>query len=123
MHLDAIFYPKSIAVVGASRTVNSVGNDLVKNLVQQEYQGKIYPINPQADELYGLKVYHDLAELPDDIDLVVVAVPAKFVPAVMTEAAKKHAKGAIVISAGFKEVGHHELENELPKFAATMALL
>lgn len=115
MQFEAVFYPKSIAVIGASRTPKSVGNDLVKNLVQQGYRGQIYPVNPQADELYGQRVYPTVRQLPGEVDLALIAVPAKFVPQVLTEAADKGAKGAIIISAGFKEVGQLELEQEVAR--------
>jgi acetyl coenzyme A synthetase (ADP forming)-like protein len=113
MKYQALFYPESIAVIGASRTPQSVGNDLIKNLVEQGYQGKIYPVNPKADEILGQKVYHTVAEIPEKIELALIAVPAKFVPQVLREAADKGAQGAIIISAGFKEVGNVELENEV----------
>jgi acetate---CoA ligase (ADP-forming) len=113
MNFHALFYPKSIAVIGASRTLGSVGNDLVKNLVQQGYTGKIYPVNPSADEVYKLPVYHTIADIPESFELALIAVPAKFVPTVMREAVAKGAKAAIVISAGFKEVGNQDLEDEL----------
>lgn len=115
MQFDAIFYPKSIAVIGASRTLNSVGNDLVKNLVQQGFTGKIFPVNPTADELYGLPVSHSILDVPEDFQLAVIAVPAKAVPQVLLESAAKGAKGAIIISAGFKEVGNKALEDEVAK--------
>ncbi|MGI5827717.1 MAG: acetate--CoA ligase family protein [Patescibacteria group bacterium] len=115
MNLDALFYPKSIAIIGASTKEKTVGNDVVKNLVKQGYKGKIYPINPNANELYGVKVYHDISEVDSEIDLAVVAIPAKFVPSVMEVAATKGAKACIVISAGFKEAGNSELEEELKK--------
>ena len=115
MQLDAIFYPKSVAIIGASRTLNSVGNDLVKNMVQQGYTGKIFPVNPTADELYGLKVEHAIADIPQNFDLALIAVPAKFVPQVLLESAAKGAKAAIIISAGFKEVGSKDLEDEVAK--------
>jgi acetyltransferase len=115
MNYQALFYPGSIAVIGASRTLNSVGNDLVKNLVKQGYTCKIFPVNPSADEIYDLPVSHSVAEIPQNIDLALVAVPAKFVPEVVSQAADKGAKAAIVISAGFKEVGNAALEAELAK--------
>lgn len=115
MNFEAVFYPKSIAIIGASRTLKSVGNDLVKNLAKQGYAGKIFPVNPQADELYGYPVYHNIQEIPENIDLALIAVPAKFVPQVLTEAADKGAKGAIIISAGFKEMGNATLEQEVAK--------
>lgn len=113
MNLDALFNAKSIAVVGASSREKTVGNDLVKNLVTQGFAGKVFPINPKIDELYGLKVYHDLNDIPESIDLVVVAIPAPAVPEVIKTAAAKGAKSAVVISAGFKEIGNLALEEEL----------
>lgn len=113
MDLHSLFYPNSIAIIGASSREKTVGNDVVKNLVNQGYQGKIIPINPKINELYGLKVTTDIKEVEDEIDLVVVAIPAKFVADNLREAAKKGAKAAVVISAGFKEIGNNDLEDEL----------
>lgn len=113
MNLDALFNAKSIAVVGASSREKTVGNDLVKNLVTQGFEGKIFPINPKIDELYGIKVYHDLTEIPENIDLVVVAIPAAMVPDIIKQATAKGAQSAVVISAGFKEIGNLALEEEL----------
>ncbi|MFA6814041.1 MAG: CoA-binding protein [Candidatus Pacebacteria bacterium] len=113
MNFKALFQPQAIAVIGASSREKTVGNDVVKNLVNQGFAGKIYPINPKIDQLYGLKVYHDIKDLDQKIDLVVVAIPAKFVTSVVEEAAKKGAQAMIVISAGFKEAGNLELEEEL----------
>jgi len=113
MNFQALFQPQAIAIIGASSREKTVGNDVVKNLVNQGYAGKIYPINPKIDELYGLKVYHDIKDLDQKIDLVVVAIPAKFVASAIDEAASKGAQAAIVISAGFKEAGNLALEQEL----------
>lgn len=113
MNLDSLFYPQAIAVIGASSREKTVGNDVVKNLVQQGYQGKIYPVNPKISELYSTRVYADVAQIEGNIDLVVVAIPAKFVADEIKKAAAKGAKAAIVISAGFKEMGNLELEKQL----------
>ncbi len=113
MNLDCIFYPKSIAIIGASTQLGSVGNDIVKNLTTQGYAGKIYPVNPRATELYNLKCYAGIKDIDDKIDLAIIVVPAPLVNTVMREVAEKKIKGAIVISAGFKEVGNVDLENEL----------
>ncbi|NCN03756.1 MAG: CoA-binding protein [Candidatus Pacebacteria bacterium] len=113
MNLDDLFNAQSIAIVGASSREKTVGNDVVKNLTSQGYQGKIIPINPKIDELYGQKVYHDIKDVDVEIDVVVVAIPAKFVPDVVKVAATKGAKAAVVISAGFKEMGNIKLEEEL----------
>lgn len=115
MDLQTLFYPKSIAIIGASSREKTVGNDVVKNLVQQGYEGKILPINPKITELYGLEVYADISDVNQEIDLVIVAIPAAIVPENLEKAAKKGAKAAAVISAGFKEVGEVELEEKLNK--------
>ncbi len=115
MNLDLLFYPQSIAIIGASSEEKAVGNDIVENLVKQGYQGKIYPVNPKIELLHGLKTYQSVEDLPDSIDLVVLAVPAKIVIPEINKAAKKGAKVALVISAGFKEVGNVELEKQLAK--------
>jgi len=113
MKLDAIFNPKSIAVIGASTEIGSVGNDIAKNLTTGKHTGKIFLVNPKTTELYGLPCYPSVTAVPEKIDLAIIIVPAKIVPSVLEEAAKKGAKGAVVISAGFKEMGNEDLENEL----------
>lgn len=113
MNFDAIFYPKSIAIIGASSREKTVGNDVVKNLVRQGYAGKIYPINPKIEELYGLKVYEAIDKIEDSVDLLVIAIPAQFVAAEIKKGSSKGVKAAIVISAGFKEAGNLNLEKEL----------
>lgn len=123
MSFSALFYPKAIAIVGASRKVRTVGNDLVKNLVTQGYQGGIYPVNPSADVLYGKKVYPSVADLPEQIDLVVIAVPAAAVIEVLNAAADKGATAAVVISAGFKEIGNLDLEKQLAQVCRDRGIL
>ncbi|MDO8509902.1 MAG: acetate--CoA ligase family protein [bacterium] len=113
MNLNAIFNPQSIAIIGASTKIGSVGNDVVKNLVVDGYAGKIFPVNPNATELYNLKCSSDVLSIPEKIDLVVVAIPATTVNTVMLDVAKKGIKAAIVITAGFKEAGNPGLEEDL----------
>lgn len=113
MKLDAIFNPKSIAVIGASTEIGSVGNDVAKNLTTGKHTGKIFLVNPKTTELYGLPCYPNITVIPEKIDLAIIIVPAAIVPKVLEEAAQKGAKGAIIISAGFKESGRDDLENEL----------
>lgn len=113
MSMQALFYPQTIAVIGASSQEKTPGNDVVKHLVTQGYTGKVIPINPKIDELYGLPVVHDISEVTDQVDLAVVIIPAKFVPQALAGAAATGAQAAIVISAGFKEVGNKELENQV----------
>ncbi len=102
--LDFFFNPQSVAVVGASRNPAKVGYALLRNL-KLFYRGRLYPINPHADEILGLKCYPNLKSVPDDIDVAVIAVPAPKVLDVAEDAGQKGVKGLIVISGGFKEVG------------------
>ena len=117
--LKPIFSPKSIAVVGASRSPMKIGYEILQNILVQGYKGKVYPINPEVPQIMGLKVQPSVLAVKDDIDLAIIAVPAEFVPKVMTECAKKKVKGVIVISSGFGEVGGRgkQLEEEILQIA------
>ena len=110
--LDGIFKPKSIAVVGASTRPGTVGNDMLRNLLFGGYQGCVYPINPKAEHIMGVHCYASLAEVPTDVDLAVLIVPAKAVLGIIDEAKAKNVKGMVIISAGFKETGHDGAELE-----------
>jgi len=115
-NFDAIFKPASIAVVGASTKEKSVGNDIVKNLANSGLATeKVFPVNPKAEELFGLKCFPSLSSIGQPVDLMIVVVPAAVVPAVMEEGGALGVKGAIIISAGFKEAGHPELEEQVQK--------
>lgn len=109
MSVQNLFGPQSIAVVGASTKPGSVGNDLLKNIVAPEnghpFDGKVYPINPKAEELFGLKCFASLSDITEPIDLAIIIVPAVAVPAVLEEAGQKNIPAAVIISAGFKEAG------------------
>ncbi len=107
------FYPKSIAVIGASRTEGKVGHSILKNLIASGFEGEIVPVNPNADEILGLKSFAKIKK----VDLAVIAVPAKIVPSVLEESAKLGIKAAIIISAGFRETGPEgaRLESQLRK--------
>ena len=115
MKLEAFFKPNSIAVIGASREPEKVGHRIFRNLVESGFKGKLYPINPKADEILGIKCYGDVSDVPDQIDLAVIAVPAKIVPTLAEECGKKGIKGIVVVSAGFSETGREgtQLEKEL----------
>jgi len=115
--LDAIFKPKSVAIVGASRDPKAIGHQCVKNLIESGYKGKIYPVNPKADEIAGLKCYHSITEIPDEIDIALIVVPAKYVPSVAEECGKKGVKGLVIIASGFSEIGRKDLEDEVVNIA------
>lgn len=123
-NLDRIIAPKSIAVVGASRKAGSVGQAIFKNLLHSEYNGILYPVNPKADSINGVKAYPTLSQIKDSIDLAILIVPAPRVPAVLRECAAAHIPGALVISAGFKEIGGKgaELEEDVKKIAEDNAI-
>jgi len=103
--LDALFYPKRVAVIGASRNAAKFGHIILKYMLEDGYKGKIYPINQKAEEVLGLEAYSSIKDVPDVVDLVVVAVPARVVPTVMQECVEKKAKSAVIVSAGFSEIG------------------
>jgi acetate---CoA ligase (ADP-forming) len=104
--LNAVFYPQSIAVVGASTRPGTVGNDIFRNLLYAEFQGSVYPVNPKAKSILGVHSYASLGDIPGPVDLAVLIVPASGVLAVVDQAIAKGVKALVVISAGFKEIGH-----------------
>ncbi|MGQ4915056.1 MAG: acetate--CoA ligase family protein [Candidatus Asgardarchaeia archaeon] len=113
--LDCIFNAKSVAVIGASRTPGKLGYEILKNIIDANYSGKLYPVNPKADEILGLKAYKSVTEIPEPVDLAVIVIPARFVPDTVRECGKKGIRGIVVISGGFGEVGNKELEDDLVK--------
>ncbi len=110
-NLDFFFNPRSIAVIGASATPGKVGYEILRNLLER-FRGRVYPINPKAKEILGLRAYPSVLDVPDDIDLAVIAVPAPEVLKVAEECGIKGVKGLVVISAGFKEIGPEGAERE-----------
>jgi acetyltransferase len=111
-NLKEMLAPKTIAVVGASAKVGSVGNDILKNLVDTKFVGSVYPISLKETEICGLKCYKSVADVRGAIDMAVVVVPAAIVNGVIEECGKKKVKAAIIISAGFKEIGGAGVEIE-----------
>ena len=103
--LKCFFEPKSVAVVGASRNPLKFGHFLLKNLLDLGFKGKIYPVNPQADKVLGLQAYSKVDLIDGDVDLAVVIVPAFIVPQIMKDCSKKHVKGVVICSSGFREAG------------------
>ncbi len=110
--LDYVFKPSSVAIVGASRNPEKIGHVILKNLINSGYGGKIYPVNIHGGTILGHKVYKSISDIPGDIDLMVVVVPAKYVNDVIKEAGEKGVRAAVVITAGFKEIGGEGVERE-----------
>jgi acetyltransferase len=105
VHLDKIFNPKTVAIIGASDEEGTVGYALMKNFTELGFSGKVYPVNIHKTEVLGLKAYQTVEQIPEPIDLAVIATPAKTVPDIVEQCGKTGIKGIIIISAGFKEIG------------------
>ena len=105
MSLESFFSPESVAIVGASRQKGKVGYEILSNMIGAGYKGKIFPVNPNADEIDGVKCFPDLQSIGQVPDLVIIVVPANAVPAVMQQCANAGVKSVIIITAGFREVG------------------
>jgi len=110
-NLDKLFDPKSIAVIGASNKKGSVGYILLRNLIGAEYEGVVYPVNVSAQSVQGIQAYASIGQVPRKIDLVVIAVPAKAVPATMRECGEAGVAGAVIVSSGFKEIGKEGIKS------------
>ena len=123
--LEAMFAPRSVAVIGATETMGSVGRTILENLMAQPFGGVVHPVNPKRSHVLGLRAYKSVGEIPGSVDLAVVATPASSVPAIITECAAAGVRGTVVISAGFREVGEAgvELERELLARRGSMRLI
>ncbi|MFQ5721584.1 MAG: CoA-binding protein, partial [Candidatus Aminicenantales bacterium] len=110
--LDALFRPKSVAIIGASNNPLSIGHIVLQNLLDHNFKGPIYPINPKSKYIKSFKAYPSITEVPDEVDLVNISIKNTLVPQVIEECGKKGVKFAIVHTAGFKEVGEEGLKLE-----------
>lgn len=117
--LNKLLEPKSIAIIGASRDENSVGFGILKNIIFNGYRGTIYPVNPNAKSIMGIKCYKTVLDIDDNIDLAVIVVPSKIVKNVLIDCGKKNINYTIIISSGFREIGNEglKLEEELIEIA------
>jgi acetyltransferase len=114
-NLDKIFNPKNVALIGASEKEGSVGFYLMKNLIELDFKGDFYPINIKKKDVLGHKTYENIEQVPDTIDLAIIATPAKTVPDLVEQCGKKGVGGLVIISAGFREIGKEgkELEEKI----------
>ncbi len=115
--LNCLFAPRSIAVVGTSRSKGSLGREILHNLVEYGFQGPVYPVNPKADFIHSMKAYPSVSSIPGPVDLAIIVIPKKFVLETVKECGEKGVRGLVVITAGFKEIGDkgQKLEAELVK--------
>jgi len=113
--LNAFFNPKSVAIIGATSKPEKAGQVIFKNFAENKmrevFRGQLFPVNPNEDSILGFKCYPSIIDIPAEVELIVIVVPAKIVPSVMEEAVSKKVKAAVIISSGFKEIGNVELED------------
>ena len=119
--MHRFFDPKSVAVVGASRKITKAGHVIFKNFVDNKrrgiFRGELYPVNPHEESILAFRCYPSITEIIGEVELVIIVVPAKVVPQIMREAAVKGVKAAVIISAGFSEIGNRKLEKEVTTIA------
>ena len=110
--VKVFFEPESVAIVGASNTPGKFGYFLLKNLMDMGFKGRIYPVNPNLEATLGLKAFPTVNSIPFEVDLSVIIVPAVHVPEIMRDCAKKHVKGVVICSSGFRELGSEGARRE-----------
>lgn len=115
MHLDALFSPQNVAVIGASQTPGKLGHTILQNMLQAGFKGDIFPVNPKGGAILGLRAMMSIAELPTPLDMAVLAVPRASVVASLKELVHHRLRAAVVVTAGFKEVGREgwQVEDEI----------
>ncbi len=112
--IDQFFNPQSVAVIGASRDPEKLGYAVVRNLIESGFarERPVYPVNPKADEILGLKAYPSVRDIPDPVDLAVIVIPYRFVSQALRECGEKGVPAVVIITAGFREAGHEGLLRE-----------
>jgi len=111
--LDRFFVPKSIAIIGASRDQSKIGHVVMRNMVEGDYKGKVFPVNPNTSQILGLKCYPSVTKIRERVDMAVISIPAELVPKALEECGRKGIRNVIIITGGFKEIGNNELEKKL----------
>src|SRR3989344_1298878 len=117
--LTTFFYPKSVAIVGASRSPEKLGSIVLRNIINSGFKGRVYPINPNVENIGELKCYKDLNSIPETVELAVIAVPADIVLQILNQAGNRSVKNVVVLASGFKETGENgaKLERDLVQCA------
>src|SRR5687768_11612948 len=110
--LEPLLSPRSVAVIGASRRRDSIGGAILHNLIEQGFQGPVYPVNPKATHVQSVPAYPSIAAVPGPVDLAILVIPAAGVVEAATACGEKGVKALITISAGFKETGEEGLKRE-----------
>lgn len=111
--LDGIFRPRSVAVIGASTKKGAIGREILHNLIESEFNGKVFPVNPKATVIHSIKCYSTILDVPDAVDLAIIITPRDHVKTILEQCGEKGVKGVVVITAGFKEIGEKGAKKEL----------
>ena len=122
-NLEPFFKAKSIAVIGVSKSSEKVGHVIFRNFIDGGFAGKVYAVNPNAEEILGRKSYKSILDIEEHIELAIIAVPAETILKVVDECGKKHIKHVVIITAGFKEIGNNVLDAKLEKLLAKHKIL
>ncbi len=122
--LDAVFRPRSVALVGASTRKGTLGREIFDKLLNTEFNGPVYPVNPKAHYIHSVKAYPSISAIPEQVDLAVIVVPKQFVPDIVRECTGCGVKGIIVLTAGFRETGDAgaKVEQEMTDMVKTHGL-
>ena len=123
MNLDPFFSSKSIAIIGVSKTPGKVGHVILRNFVDGGFEGKIFIVNPNAEEILGKKAYKSVTDIEEPVELAIIAVPGELVPSVINECGKKKIRHVIIVTAGFKETGNYDLDKKLEAALAKNKIL
>jgi acyl-CoA synthetase (NDP forming) len=115
--LKPIIEPSSVAIIGASRTLGKSGYNILRNLIDLGFKGEIYPVNPKATEILGLKTYSHVDLIPKNVDVAIIATPASTVLKIMESCARKNVKGVVIVSSGFSEEGNTALQEKMVRTA------
>jgi acetyltransferase len=115
MELERVMHPKSVAVIGASKNETKRGYQTIRTLVEEKFEGRIYPVNPKEDRIYGLRCFPSISDISDPVDVVLIATPAATVPRLLAECGRNGVAGVVVLAGGFREIGGEgkKLEAEL----------
>ncbi|MHA1488283.1 MAG: acetate--CoA ligase family protein [Promethearchaeota archaeon] len=110
-----LFEPASVAIIGASSNSDKIGNEILRNILEGGFNGKVFPINPNYTEILGLKTYPSIIDVPESVDLAVIVIPSKFVTKTIEDCSRKSVKSAVIVTSGFREIGEEgrELEQSL----------
>ncbi len=120
--MSALFEPESVAIIGASQNPGKIGYTILNNLVSGGFKGRIYPVNPSGGEILGIPVYTSLKEIEDEIDVVSLAIPARYCLDAVKECAEKGVRYLQIISSGFSEIGNHKEEREIVRIAKSSGM-